>query len=138
MSTFERRAAASLSFPVIFPAISPVISSQLNRLKLGLLLLLALTCSAHAIIIRGTVTDPLGAAVVGARVQLIHRGRVAAVAISGSDGTFEIRSTSPGRFKRLTSARSVTPGISDDFYGCTTAVVTPNGTLSVAPVKPAV
>jgi vitamin B12 transporter len=135
MSTFERRAAASLSFPVIFPAISPVISSQLKRIKLGLLLLLALTCSAHAIIIRGTVTDPLGAAVVGARVQLIQRGRVAAVAISGIDGTFEIRSTSPGRFTLLTSARSFTPGISDDFYGGTTDVVTRNVTLSVATVK---
>src|ERR1700727_1660544 len=48
------------------------------------------TLSANAVIVRGTVTDPLGAAVVGARVQLIQGRQVAAVAVTGPDGTFEI------------------------------------------------
>ena len=47
---------------------------------------------AHAVIVRGIVTDPLGKPVAGARVQLIQGQKVVAVAITGLDGTFEIRS----------------------------------------------
>ena len=92
------------------------------------------TLSANAVIVRGTVTDPLGAAVVGARVQLIQGRQVAAVAVTGPDGTFEIRSTAPGRFVLLTSARTFTPAIGQDFYGGRTDVVTRNVVLEIATV----
>jgi len=105
-----------------------------RRLSATLSLLIATTLSANAVVVRGTVTDPLGAAVAGARVQLIQGKQVAAVAVSGLDGTFEIRSTAPGRFVLLTSARTFTPSISQDFYGGRTDVLTRNVILEIATV----
>jgi len=105
-----------------------------RRLLATLSLLVAATLSAHAVVVRGTVTDPLGAAVAGARVQLIQGQQVAAVAVSGPDGSYEIRSTSPGRFVLLTSAATFTPSIGQDFYGGRTDVVTRNIVLELATV----
>ena len=93
---------------------------------------------ARAVIVRGTVTDPLGATVAGARVQLIQGQTVAAFAFTGADGSFEIRSTAPGRFLLLTSARSFTPNIGQDFYGGRSDIVTRNVTLEIAAVTTAV
>jgi iron complex outermembrane receptor protein/vitamin B12 transporter len=72
---------------------------------------------------------------VGARVQLIQGKSNAAVAVTGDDGTYEIRSTAEGRFVLLTSAATFTPGISDDFYGGRTEVLTRNIVLSLETVK---
>ncbi len=105
-----------------------------RRLSATLSLLFAATLSANAVIVRGTVTDPLGAAVAGARVQLIQGKQVAAAAVSGPDGTYEIRSTAPGRFVLLTSAPTFTPSIGQDFYGGRTDVVTRNIVLELATV----
>jgi iron complex outermembrane receptor protein/vitamin B12 transporter len=92
------------------------------------------TVSSHAVIVRGTVTDPLGAAVPGARVQLIQGKNVAGSGLSASDGSFEIRSTGSGRFILLTSAATFTPGIGQSFYGGRTDIVTRNVTLEIASV----
>lgn len=89
---------------------------------------------AHAVVVRGTVTDPLGAVVPGARVQLIQGTSVAAMTTAGPDGSFELRSTSSGRFILLTSGAGFTPGISQDFYGGRTDIVTHNVTLELASV----
>ena len=97
-------------------------------------ILFSLTLSARAVIIRGTVTDPLGAVVPGARVQLIQGTQVAAFSITGPDGSYEIRSTAPGRFVLLTSAASFSPSIGQDFYGGRTDVVTRNVVLDIAKV----
>ena len=93
-----------------------------------------LTNSAEAVIVRGTVTDPLGAVVIGARVQLIQGQKVIALGVSGVDGTFEIRSTASGRFRLLTSAATFTPGVGSDFYGNVTDVVGQNVVLEIASV----
>jgi iron complex outermembrane receptor protein/vitamin B12 transporter len=85
-----------------------------------------LTLPANAVIVRGTVTNPLGAPVPYARVQLVQGRQVAAFTISAADGTFEIRSTAPGRFVLLTSVVAFTPSIGQPFYGARTAVVTRN------------
>lgn len=90
--------------------------------------------SSQAVIVRGTVTDPLGATIQGARVQLIQDKRVAGSAVSGSDGSFEIRSTASGRFLLLTSAPTFTNGIGQSFYGGRTDVVSRNVTLEIASV----
>lgn len=87
---------------------------------------------AQAVVVRGTVTDPLGAAVVGAQVRLIQDKKVAGFTISGADGSYEIRSASPGRFILLTSARTFSPNVGQDFYGGRTDVVTRNIVLEVA------
>lgn len=91
--------------------------------------------SAHAVVVRGTVTDPLGAAVPGASVKLMQGKTVAGFATAGPDGSFEIRSTATGRFLLLTSAPTFTPGIGQDFYGGRTDVLTKNVTLEVGSVK---
>lgn len=121
-ASLHRRAVAS-SIRVLF--------------ALAAILFLA-SASARAIIVRGTVTDPLGAAVAGARVQLIQGQTVAAHAFTGPDGSFEIRSTAPGRFLLLTSSPTFTPNIGQDFYGGRTDVVTRNVTLEIASITSAV
>lgn len=83
---------------------------------------------------RGTVTDPLGAAVPGARVLLIQNKETAGSAISGADGSFEIRSTASGRFVLLGSAATFTAGLGQSFYGGRTDVVTHSVTLEIASV----
>lgn len=90
---------------------------------------------ANAVIVRGTVTDPLGAVVVGARVQLIQGRQVIAFGVSGVDGTFEIRSTGKGRFRLLTSAATFTPAVGKDFYGNVTEVVPQSPVLEIASVN---
>ena len=94
----------------------------------------AMSATANAVVVRGTVTDPLGAVVVGARVQLVQGTSVIAFARSDVDGSFEIRSTARGRFRLLTSAATFTPGVGNDFYGGATDVVPQNVVLEISSV----
>ncbi|HEX2916898.1 MAG TPA: carboxypeptidase-like regulatory domain-containing protein, partial [Edaphobacter sp.] len=112
----------------------PSAASPLFRLLGALALFLFATVASRAVVIRGAVTDPLGAAVPGARVQLIQGKSVAGSAVSGPDGSFEIRSTGSGRFVLLTSAANFTSGISGSFYGGRTDIVSRNVTLELASV----
>jgi len=102
---------------------------------LSLLGLCLLTPAAPAVVIRGTVTDQLGAPVAGARVQLIQGKQTASFARSASDGSFEIRSGDSGRFLLLTSALTFAPNIGNDFYGGKTDVVLRNVILSPDEVR---
>ena len=105
---------------------------------LFLALMSATTMTAHAVVVRGTVTDPLGAVIIGARVQLVQGTSVVAFSRSQVDGTFEIRSSAKGRFRLLTSAATFTPGVGDDFYGGTTDVVSKNVVLEISSVTESV
>jgi vitamin B12 transporter len=96
--------------------------------------LVSCAATSHAVIVRGTVTDPLGAAVPGAHVLLIQNKKTAGTAVSGADGSFEIRSTGSGRFVLLGSAATFTAGLGQSFYGGRTDVVTHNVTLEIASV----
>jgi len=96
--------------------------------------LITTSTSAYAVIVRGTVSDPLGAVIPNAHVQLIQGTAVAAQAISNSDGSFEIRSAGSGRFVLLTSAAGFSPGIDKDFYGGRTDIILRNVTLEIASV----
>ncbi len=82
---------------------------------------------AQAVVVRGTVTSALGTPVTGARIQLVQAKRAVAFAISGPDGSFEIRSTQTGRFVLFTTGgaahTALAPNISQDFYGGLTDVV---------------
>ena len=100
-----------------------------------LIALLALPAAAHAVIVRGTVTDPLGAVVAGARVRLVQGTESIAFGISGTDGTYEIRSTAKGRFRLLTSAATFTPAVGEDFYGGVTDVVPQTVVLEISSVN---
>ncbi len=100
---------------------APASSGNLTRIVLALLSLAP--AAAHAVVVRGTVTDQFGASVPGARIQLIQGKATASFAMSGSDGSFEIRSGDSGRFLLLTSARTFAPNIGADFYGGKTDIV---------------
>ena len=94
--------------------------------------LASLTLSAHAVIVRGTVRDPLGAAIPLAKVELVQGKKVVAFALSGPNGLYEILSDAQGRFLTLTSANTFALGVSEDFYGGRTEVIARNVTLDPA------
>lgn len=103
-------------------------------LFVAILAAFALTLPARAVIVRGTVTDPLGATVTGAQVRLIQGTQAIAIGVSGADGSYEIRSTASGRFILLTAATTFAPNISRDFYGGRIDIVTRNIVLEAASV----
>jgi iron complex outermembrane receptor protein/vitamin B12 transporter len=116
--------------------------SSRTRLATRVLLFTAaitlLAIPAHAVIIRGRVTDPLGKPVPNARVQLIEKGNVAAIGFADSDGAYEIRSADSGRFTLLGSAGGYLPSIGHDFYGGATDVLQQDVVLSAVSVQQAV
>ena len=108
-----------------------------------LTLLLLLTSSAHAVIIRGHVTTPLGAPLPGSRVQLIALSggpRNAASTISGLDGEYEIRTDLAGRFLLLTAPSAnnpvSAPQIGAPFYGGRTDLLTLDIALDTSVITP--
>jgi vitamin B12 transporter len=109
--------------------------SASKSLLASFVIFFSLTYAARAVVVRGIVTDPLGAVVSGARVQLIQGKQGVAAVLTNPDGSFEIRSASPGRFVLLTSAPNFTPNIGQDFYGGATDVVTRDVVLEIAAVK---
>jgi vitamin B12 transporter len=98
-------------------------------MRLFVLSLFALALPAQAVIVRGTVTSPLGRPVPGARVQLIslsHGVRSLADTVAGVDGTYEIRTDLSGRFLLLTASTTFAPQIGLDFYAGRTDLLTRN------------
>ncbi len=78
---------------------------------------------AHAVVVRGHVTDATGKPIPGARVQLVQGGSVVSVVYADADGHYEIRFSNAGRFTLLGSEASYLPAIGEDFYGGTTDVI---------------
>ena len=101
------------------------------------------TATAHAVVVRGTVSGPLGKPVPGARVQLIgltqlgSGPRAVGDAISGIDGTYEIRTDLSGRFLLLTSSAVYAPQLGTDFYAGRTDLLTRDVTLDFKQVAAA-
>ena len=91
--------------------------------------------SARAVIVRGRVTDALGKAVPGARVQLIEQGQVVTLGYAAADGSYEVRSADAGRFTLLTSAAGFLPGIGEGFYGGAVDVLSQNVVLATNTVR---
>jgi iron complex outermembrane receptor protein/vitamin B12 transporter len=48
--------------------------------------------------LRGAVTDPLGAVIQGAHVELLHDGKQISSTITGADGKFQFSSLAPGHY----------------------------------------
>ena len=87
------------------------------RACFSLILLTASLChSSLAAIVRGTVTDPVGIPIVHASVVLLQNGQVLAVALSRSDGTYQISSSASGRFYVLVSANNFKQITTLSFY----------------------
>jgi vitamin B12 transporter len=114
---------------------TPAHRSAIKHL-LALAAILLLAPFTKAVVVRGTVMSPLGVPVGNARIQLIQGTRVAAFTFSLMDGTYEIRSSLPGRFVLLTSARPFTPSVGDAFYGGRVAVVTRNIVMEYSTLTP--
>jgi vitamin B12 transporter len=72
--------------------------------------------SAPAAIIRGTVTDPLGAPVSGAQVALILNGTVLANASTGADGSYQITTSQAGRFYVVVAGKTFHQMTTSAFY----------------------
>ena len=72
--------------------------------------------STEAAIVHGTVTDPLGLPVIHASVVLLQNGQILALALTRTDGTYQISSSASGRFYVLTSASNFKQITSLSFY----------------------
>ncbi|MHB1022197.1 MAG: TonB-dependent receptor [Acidobacteriaceae bacterium] len=96
---------------------------------------LCLIGSAQAAVVRGTVTDQLGAAVPNAHVELLQAGKVVAFTLSRPDGTFEIKCNQQGRFVLAAAARTFSQAVSGSFYSGSLDIVVRNLTLRPASVS---
>ena len=72
--------------------------------------------TARAAIVRGTVTDALGIPIVHANVVLLQNGKILALAVTRSDGAYQISSSASGRFYVLTSANNFKQITTLSFY----------------------
>jgi len=71
---------------------------------------------ATAATVRGVVTDPSGATVTGATVNLLSSGKVIANGVSAADGSFQITTGTPGRFVLVVQAESFRQVQTHVFY----------------------
>src|SRR6202043_51772 len=72
--------------------------------------------SSQAAIVHGVVTDPLGQPVIHASVVLVQNGQILALALTRTDGTYQISSSASGRFYVLISATNFKQITSLSFY----------------------
>ncbi len=107
--------------------------------RAGLLLAFALTlstlASAAAGSIHGTVTDPLGAVVSNARVQLFRENTPVATASTDAEGKYQFSSVPPGRYQVRTEAPNFAPQQSDVIYLGSTGAATVNLALKLSQVS---
>jgi vitamin B12 transporter len=87
----------------------------------GLALVLALTAfSTRAAAagggIHGTVTDPLGAVVAGAQVELFREGKLASATTTDAEGKYQFSPLAPGRYQVRTQAPSFNSQRSEAIY----------------------
>lgn len=106
------------------------IAAVFLRARLVLVAAFLLASVAHAVVIRGRVTTPLGGGVARARVQLIRAGAAVAETVTDANGNFEIRFSDAGRFTLLTSAAGFLPAVGEDFYGGSIDVVNRDVTMA--------
>jgi vitamin B12 transporter len=84
-----------------------------------LFLILFAALTTRAAIVRGTVTNSLGKAVVHANVVLLQKGQIVAIAVTRSDGTYQISSSVSGQFYVLVSASNFKQITTQSFYAGT-------------------
>ena len=87
--------------------------------RLALALALALTtlpAIAEGGSIHGTVTDPLGAVVSGAQVELLRQGKPVSATTTDSEGKYRFLPLPPGRYQVRTAAPSFATQQSDAIY----------------------
>ncbi|HEY2115848.1 MAG TPA: TonB-dependent receptor, partial [Candidatus Angelobacter sp.] len=102
----------------------------------GLVLVLALTplSAAEGGSIYGTVTDPLGAVISGAQVELLRQGKQVSVTTTDSEGKYRFLPLSPGRYQVRTTAPSFAAQQSDAIYIGSSSNATVDLTLKIGSV----
>jgi vitamin B12 transporter len=82
----------------------------------ALALIASVALAANRSTICGTITDPTGAAVSGARVDLLRGGKAIASAGTNRFGSYEFSNALPGHYKIRAQAPGFAPRSSDLFY----------------------
>ena len=85
--------------------------------------------------IHGTVTDPLGAIIPEAQVQLLREGKLAAATTTDAQGNYRFAPLAPGRYQVKTQAPSFTSEQSDAIYVGSSSSAAVNLTLKVGTVS---
>lgn len=104
----------------------------------GLALVLALTtilAFADGSNIHGTVTDPLGAVVPGAQVELLRQGKPVSSTTTDSEGKYRFSPLPPGRYQVKTTAPSFATQQSDAIYVASNSNAAVDLTLKVGSVS---
>ncbi|HEX3570806.1 MAG TPA: TonB-dependent receptor [Acidobacteriaceae bacterium] len=110
--------------------------SRARHASAALLCLLPFCCTAaYAVIVRGTVSDPLGRPVAGAIVQLLSNGKPVGKVTAAADGTYMIEATESGRFTVAATAANFYTSATDNFFGASTDNVTQNVVLQIATLR---
>jgi iron complex outermembrane receptor protein/vitamin B12 transporter len=90
-------------------------------LRAGLALAFALTsififAATPGSNLHGTITDPLGAAVPGAQVQLLRAGKAVATTVTNAEGKFQFSPLAPGRYQVKAAAATFASQESEAVY----------------------
>ena len=99
---------------------------------------LGLATTAHAVAVRGTVTDQLNRPIAGALVALVDNGKVVISSRSGFDGTYSLSTSSAGRYYVLAVGRDFRQLKTESFYGGVFSSVEKNITLEPETVRQSV
>ena len=100
-------------------------------LIIGLLFVLSLTALASDNgVLRGTVTDPLGAVVAGADVELLHNQQAVAAAKTDGQGNYILEPPAAGRYQIRAGAASFQTKVTDAVYISRSSEARVNITLS--------
>ena len=87
-----------------------------NRVLAVVVFLIASLSAVQAATVHGKVTDPLGAAVANARVELLSQSGKPTETKTDSEGKYQLEIAQPGRFHLRVTAPSFAPAESDWFY----------------------
>ncbi len=100
-------------------------------LSIALLFVLSLTTFASEFrVIRGTVTDPLGAVIAGAEIELLQNQQSVASAKTDGQGNYSLQPPTTGRYQIRAGAASFHTKVSDSVYFSGNSEARVNLTLS--------
>jgi vitamin B12 transporter len=85
--------------------------------------------AAHAVAVRGTVTDQLNRPIAGAIVALVDNGKIVISARTALDGSYALSTSSAGRYYVLAVGRNFRQLKTESFYGGVFGSVEKNITL---------
>src|SRR5260221_5743753 len=102
---------------------------------LALAAISTLALAATGSSLHGTVSEPLGAVVPGAQVQLFREGKPIAATTTNTEGKYQFGSLAPGRYQVKTQAPSFTSQQNDAIYLGSGSNATQDLTLKIGTVS---